>query len=219
MGDYHLRELHAVLRPNKWYDGATCALSRQHRLFRLPREITILAILDGRPARSTWRSIGPDFNATGQTWLDHRPAYHFLVPKGASGRKTLMVFDNGGWGDHGVPNRRLHQQEHPQLQPGSESNPITLETEVKANGPRHPHHGHMEVLPVLCQPSRKRLPNSLPLITEGLRRPVDLWTTDRLRWISHYFTQQRTNNMIYSNTISYSYVPQEPTPVEVEISH
>ncbi|WP_320958457.1 thioredoxin domain-containing protein, partial [Enterocloster asparagiformis] len=173
-----------------------------------------------------------DFNATPELkklgWIIGQHHFH-MIPKGLPGEGNLMVFDNGGWGGYGVPNPAAPigaKNAHRDYSRVLEFNPITLEIVWKVT-PKELGHAIPTDASKFYSPyvsSAQRLPNGNTLITEGSDGRLIEVTPDHeivWEWISPYYTHNEKgpkNNMIYrAYRYPYSYVPQEPTPVEVEI--
>ena len=230
VGDYLHVNCMSYLGPNKWYDQGDMRFKPENIIFDC-REANILAILDKETGKIVWR-IGPDFNATPELkklgWIIGQHHFH-MIPKGLPGEGNLMVFDNGGWGGYGVPNPAAPigaKNAHRDYSRVLEFNPITLEIVWKVT-PKELGHAIPTDASKFYSPyvsSAQRLPNGNTLITEGSDGRLIEVTPDHeivWEWISPYYTHNEKgpkNNMIYrAYRYPYSYVPQEPTPVEVEI--
>lgn len=140
-----------------------------------------------------------------------------------------MVFDNGGWGGYGTPNPSSPIGVKNALRDYSrvlEFNPVTLEVVWKLT-PKELGHAIPTDASKFYSPyvsSAQRLPNGNTLVTEGSDGRLIEVTPDHeivWEWISPYYTHNEKgprNNMIYrAYRYPYSYVPQEPVPVEVPI--
>lgn len=230
VGDYLHVNCMSYLGPNHWYDSGDMRFKPTNIIFDC-REANILAILDKDTGKIVWR-MGPDFNATPQLkalgWIIGQHHFH-MIPKGLPGEGNLLVFDNGGWAGYGVPNPSSAIGAKNALRDYSrvlEIDPVTLEVVWKVT-PKELGHAIPTDASKFYSPyvsSAQRLPNGNTLIDEGSDGRVIEVTPDHeivWEWISPYYSHNEKGpktNMIYrAYRYPYSYVPQEPVPVETPI--
>lgn len=229
-GDYLHINCMSYLGPNKWYDQGDERFKPDNIIFDC-REANILAILDKDTGKIVWR-IGPDFNATPELrklgWIIGQHHFH-MIPKGLPGEGNLLVFDNGGWAGYGVPNPSSAigiKNAHRDYSRVLEFNPVTLEVVWKLTPKELGHAIPMDASKFYSPyvSSAQRLPNGNTLIDEGSDgRVIEVTPEHEIvwEWISPYYSHNEKgpkNNMIYrAYRYPYSYVPQEPRPVEVPI--
>jgi hypothetical protein len=138
-----------------------------------------------------------------------------------------MIFDNGGWAGYGAPNPSSPKGFHNALRDYSrvlEIDPLTLELvwqykAAEGGGATLPAENYRFYSGYIS--SAQRLPNGNTMITEGSNgRLFEVTPDHELVWeyISPYFDQNQSNNMVYrSYRYPYEWIPQLDKPQEAPL--
>ena len=217
----------SVLGPNHWYDEGDERFNPENIIWDA-RESNILAIISKETGKIVWK-IGPDFTATkelramGQIIGQH---HVHMIPKGLPGEGNILIFDNGGWAGYGVPDRtskdgtKTDKRDHSRV---LEIDPTTLRVVWEYTGFAI---GGKSMANLVANTkfysqlisSAQRLPNGNTLITEGCCCRIFEVTADKEIVWEYYAPFDFDNPFVYrAYRYPYSYVPQLPTPEEVEV--
>ncbi len=230
-GDYLHINCASYVGPNPWYDAGDERFHPENIIVGC-RSANIIAIVDKKTGNLTWR-LGPDYNENEQTkkigWIIGQHHAH-IIPNTLPGAGNLLVFDNGGSAGYGTPNAdapegsRVMHRDHSRV---LEINPVTMEVvwsftpqhlqaEMPVDGPNYFYSQYIS--------GAQRLPNGNTLICEGANGRVIEVTVDHeivWEWICPYYAPDKEgyNNHVYrAYRYPYSYLPQEPVPVETPIA-
>lgn len=227
-GDYLHINSASYLGANCWYDQGDMRFNPENIIISC-RQPNITAIIDKETGAIVWR-LGPDYSTPELKQIRQVIGQHHshMIPQGLPGAGNILIFDNGGRGGFGAPHaddregQAIHKRDFSRV---IEFNPITFEmvwefTAQKMGNGRHS--GDLFYSSYVS--SAQRLPNGNTLIDEGAHGRVIEVTPDFevvWEWISPYYINEGDgmDNMIYrAYRYPYSYVPQEPTPVETPIT-
>lgn len=229
-GDYLHINCTSYVGPNPWYDAGDERFHPDNIIVGL-REANIIAIVDKTTGNLTWK-LGPDYNVSEETkkigWIIGQHHAH-IIPQGLPGAGNILVFDNGGSAGYGAASPdaptgiRVMHRDHSRV---LEINPVTLEL-VWSFTPEHlncemPVDGPNFYSQYIS--SAQRLPNGNTLICEGANGRVMEMTVDHeivWEWLCPYYSPDHdgVNNRVYrAYRYPYSYIPQEPIPVETPIA-